>query len=89
VLVPWTVLDGAETILHFAATLAALPLRRGMRTSISAALDRAAGLFDESSLTPTRKVIDVSGDGANNEGRPVLQAREDGWPRTSRSMACP
>jgi hypothetical protein len=77
VLVPWTVLDGAETILHFAATLDALPLRRGMRTSISAALDRAVGLFDESGVSPTRKVIDVSGDGANNEGRPVLQAREE------------
>lgn len=77
VLVPWTVLDGAETILHFANTLAELPLRRGMRTSISSALDAAARLFDESGLRPLRKVIDVSGDGANNEGRPVLQAREE------------
>ncbi|WP_281351891.1 DUF1194 domain-containing protein [Microvirga makkahensis] len=48
-----------------------------MRSSISAALDRAVGLFDEGGLSSGRRVIDVSGDGANNEGRPVLQAREN------------
>ena len=77
VLLPWTVLDGAETILHFAEQIETAPLRRGMRTSISGALDAAARLFDGNGFSPLRKVIDVSGDGANNDGRPVLQAREE------------
>jgi hypothetical protein len=68
VLVPWTVLDGAETILHFAERIASLPLRRGQRTSISGDLDAAARLFEGGEFTATRKVIDVSGDGANNQG---------------------
>ena len=52
-------------------------MRRAQRTSVSAAIDAAANLFDSSGLEATRKVIDVSGDGANNQGRPVTQARDE------------
>src|SRR3954454_24518511 len=44
VLIPWTVLDGPETILHFADQIASLPLRRAARTSISGALGMASRL---------------------------------------------
>jgi len=77
VLIPWTVLDGPETILHFADQIASLPLRRAARTSISGALGMASRLFGTSNLKAGRRVIDVSGDGANNEGRAVTQARDE------------
>jgi hypothetical protein len=47
------------------------------RTSISEAIDFSARHFETSGLTSTRKVIDVSGDGTNNSGRPVLEARDE------------
>lgn len=77
VLIPWTVLDGPESAVAFAADLASKPTRRASRTSISGALDFSAKLFDEGGLQATRRVIDVSGDGPNNQGRPVQAARAD------------
>jgi hypothetical protein len=74
---PWTVIDNPESIMAFADQVAAIPLRRGHRTSVSGAIDAAAKLFYENGLEPTRKVIDVSGDGANNQGRPVVAARNE------------
>jgi hypothetical protein len=76
VVLPWTVIDNPESIMAFADQIAAIPLRRSQRTSISGAIDRAAKLFDNNGLEATRKVIDISGDGANNHGRPVVPARD-------------
>jgi hypothetical protein len=45
-------------------------------TSISGAIDRATTLLAEAPFTAPRKVIDVSGDGANNRGRPAELARD-------------
>lgn len=77
VIIPWTVLDNAESLMSFADRIASTPLRRAQRTSVSGAIDAAADLFDDSGLEATRKVIDVSGDGANNQGRPVTHARDE------------
>jgi hypothetical protein len=77
VIVPWRVIDGAETALAFAAELASHPTRRARFTSISGALDFSTGLLAESGLFAARQVIDVSGDGANNNGRNVSEARAD------------
>ena len=46
------------------------------RTSISGAILHAAKLLDEAPFDGFRKVIDISGDGPNNHGQPVLSARE-------------
>ena len=46
-------------------------------TLISAAIDFSARLIASSGLTAERKVIDVSGDGSNNDGRDVTAARDD------------
>jgi hypothetical protein len=62
----WTVLDDPESILAFADRIATIPLRRAQRTSVSGAIDAAVRLFENNGLEPTRTVIDVSGDGANN-----------------------
>ena len=77
VLVPWTVMEGPEAANAFADELSRKPTRRASRTSISGALDFAMKLQDESGLSAMRRVIDVSGDGPNNGGRPVLAARAD------------
>jgi hypothetical protein len=49
----------------------------GGGTSISGAIDHAMTLFPESGANGGRQVIDVSGDGANNRGRPAAEARDD------------
>ncbi|HEX2726607.1 MAG TPA: DUF1194 domain-containing protein [Beijerinckiaceae bacterium] len=77
VIVPWTVIEDPESAMAFAGRLAAQPTRRGPRTSVSGAIDFGVRLHSESGLTPTRRVIDISGDGANNQGRSVTAARDD------------
>ena len=77
IVVPWRVIEGPESADAVAAELAAAPLRRGARTSISGALRFAAPLFEASGYRGLRRVIDVSGDGANNSGPLVTQARDE------------
>jgi hypothetical protein len=77
VIVPWSVLDNPESVLAFADRIASVPLRRAQRTSVSGAIDFSAKLLAESGLEATRQVIDISGDGPNNQGRPVVAARDD------------
>jgi hypothetical protein len=76
VAVPWTLLDGPEAIGAFAERVATTPTRRAQRTSISGAIDYGARLLAEGGFSAARRVIDVSGDGANNQGRAVTVARE-------------
>lgn len=77
VLMPWTVIYGAEDAMAFADQLSSRPIRRGQNTSISAAIDTAVLLIRRSGYTSVRRVIDVSGDGINNQGRGVTEARDD------------
>lgn len=76
VVVPWTLIDGKEAADRFAYQLATAEPDRQRRTSISTAIDYSAGLFPENGYAGNRQVIDVSGDGANNQGRPVTMARD-------------
>ena len=80
-LIPWTVIDGKERALAFADELSRKPTRRASRTSIAGALDFAVKLQEENGFAALRRVIDVSGDGPNNQGRPVLAARADALSR--------
>ena len=75
IVIPWTLIDGADTAIPFADKLAAAPIETNYRTSISGALIFATGLFDGNGYEG-RKAIDVSGDGANNQGIPVEIARD-------------
>ncbi len=77
VAVPWTIIEGAEGAIAFADQLARSRIWRAPRTSLSGAIDRSVKLLEESRVEPVRRVIDISGDGANNQGRPVLEAREE------------
>jgi hypothetical protein len=77
VVVPWSILDNPESILAFADRIAATPLRRAQRTSISGAIDYSVKLHEENGIEAQRRVIDVSGDGPNNQGRLVMPARDE------------
>jgi hypothetical protein len=77
VIVPWTILDNPESIMAFAHRIAATPLRRAMRTSIAGAIDFSVKHLERSGVEPVRRVIDISGDGPNNQGRIVTMARDD------------
>jgi hypothetical protein len=77
IMVPWSVIDGPESANAFADKVAAVPVRRAQRTSISGAVDFGMKALAMSGVNATRRVIDVSGDGANNQGRPVTQARDE------------
>lgn len=76
ILVPWTVIDGRATAESFVAKLAAHPIEAERRTSISGAIEFATPLFDNNGYEAERRVIDISGDGPNNQGSYVLDARE-------------
>jgi hypothetical protein len=75
ILVPWRLIDGPEAADAVAAEIAQAPYRRASRTSISGALLFTRPLFDTSGYRGLRRVIDVSGDGANNAGAPVVPTR--------------
>jgi hypothetical protein len=77
IIVPWRLIDGPETADGVANDIARAPYRRASRTSISSALQFAKPLFDASGFQGIRRVIDVSGDGANNSGPPVTMVRDD------------
>jgi hypothetical protein len=77
VVVPWQVIDGPASAERFAVGISAAPVRRSYRTSISGALLFSAPLFDGNGYRGIRRVIDVSGDGTNNQGQLVVVARDE------------
>jgi hypothetical protein len=76
VVVGWQVIDGPESAARFADALNRSVPERAFRTSISGALAFSAGLFARSGHSGMRRVIDVSGDGPNNQGPVVTSARD-------------
>lgn len=76
IIIPWRVIDGPETADAVADEIMKTPIRRASRTSISGAINFAMPLFDENPHRGLRRVIDISGDGPNNNGAPVVQARD-------------
>jgi hypothetical protein len=76
IIIPWRVIDGPESADAVAAEIIKAPVRRGSRTSISGAINFAIPLFEESPYRGLRRVIDISGDGPNNNGAPVTGARD-------------
>jgi hypothetical protein len=74
--VPWHVIDGPASADEFIRKLKAAPIRRSYRTSISGALKFSADLFG-THYKGLRRVIDVSGDGTNNQGDLIVPARDE------------
>jgi uncharacterized protein DUF1194 len=76
IIIPWRLIDGPETADAVANEILKTPIRRASRTSISGAINFAMPLFEENNYRGLRKVIDISGDGPNNNGIPVTLARD-------------
>jgi Protein of unknown function (DUF1194) len=76
IVVPWRLIDGPAAAKAFTDAIAAAPYRRAYRTSISGALHFALPLFEGSGFRGLRRVIDVSGDGVNNQGDLVTIVRD-------------
>src|SRR6185437_9831900 len=76
IIIPWRVIDGPESAGAVADEIRKTPIRRASRTSISGAIYFAMPLFDENPYRGLRRVIDISGDGPNNDGAPVTGARD-------------
>lgn len=77
VIVPWTVISDAEGGQLVAEQLLREPRSLRGWTSISGAIDFSVRLLDASPYPANRRVIDVSGDGVNNSGRPSANARDE------------
>jgi hypothetical protein len=74
--VPWTVVADQESASLLADEILAAPRSFRGWTSISGAIEFAVNVLRESPHTGTRRVIDISGDGVNNSGRPAAEARD-------------
>lgn len=72
----WTLIDGPATAEAFAAQLTSAELNFGRRTSISDGIAFAVRLLEENRYEGLRRVIDVAGDGPNNDGALVTRARD-------------
>lgn len=81
IIIPWRVIDGPETADAVADEILKTPIRRASRTSISGAIYFAMPLFDADPYRGLRRVIDISGDGPNNNGAPVAGARDEALAR--------
>ncbi len=80
-LVPWRVIDGPAAAAGLADEIATMPVARTRGTSISREIQFATVLIEDDAIEGTRRVIDVSGDGANNVGPPVTGARDEALAR--------
>ena len=75
-MVGWTLVEDAASAESFGSALAEVSRAFSDWTSISAAIDYSAALFPEAQVDSLRRVIDISGDGINNNGRSVTEARD-------------
>jgi Protein of unknown function (DUF1194) len=76
--VGWMLVGDDESAAAFASAIERAPRQLfGGGTSISGAIDYAMTLFPKSPFRAPRRVIDISGDGSNNRGRPVTLARDE------------
>jgi hypothetical protein len=77
VLIDWTLIDGPDTARKFGDQLIELPRSFAERTSISGGIDFSMSALARSPYQAARRTIDVSGDGTNNSGRNVAEARDE------------
>lgn len=77
VVVDWTLVASEADARAVAARITGAERLNMRRTSISGALTFAHLRLGLSPFAGWRQVIDISGDGPNNQGRPVLAARDD------------
>jgi len=76
--VPWMTIKDQASAEALAAAIDKAPRELfGGGTSISGAIDYGLGLLQDMPFKATRRVVDISGDGSNNRGRSVREARDE------------
>ncbi|MEX0407147.1 DUF1194 domain-containing protein [Aquibium sp. LZ166] len=76
IVVPWTRIGSLGEAEAFVEQMTATPPRSARRTSISGGLTFAEGLFEDNGFRGMKRVIDISGDGPNNQGAQVDVTRD-------------
>lgn len=74
---PWTRISSQAEAEAWSSDLAQARYMSLAGTSISGAIDYSRRMFAEAPFEGTRRVIDISGDGVNNSGRPAGQASDE------------
>ena len=75
-IMPWTRIASPADAHAWSGKLGTIPRQSVSWTSISGALTYAGKLLDGAPYQATRRVVDVSGDGANNNGPPTEEVRD-------------
>ncbi len=75
-LVDWTEVADAKSAAAFAKAVERPALTTEIWTSISTVIAYAASSFDGNGFRGRRRIIDISGDGPNNSGAYVVEARD-------------
>jgi hypothetical protein len=75
--VDWSVVRDGEDAAAIAGEILAAPRSFLARTSISAAIDFSMERLAAAPTTADRRIIDISGDGTSNAGRPITEARDE------------
>ena len=74
---PWRVIASAADAAAYARELDNTVITSGVGTSISGAIAIASELFEKNGFDAPRRVIDITGDGPNSNGRNVTFARDE------------
>ena len=77
VVVDWMAIGDDKAAREFGDRLVEAPRSFSGSTSISTAIDFSMAQLERAPFLSERRVIDISGDGTNNSGRPVPGARDD------------
>ena len=72
---PWTLIASEDDAMAFAAVVAAAPLERGHYTAIGSAIADGVERIETNNFQGIRRLIDISGDGPQNHGMDLAEAR--------------
>lgn len=76
VIADWTIIEDQASAEGFVQQLREAPIRRARRTSVTTAIEFSIDRLKQAQVRPIRRVVDISGDGPNNEGGLVTRARD-------------
>ncbi len=76
VIADWSIIEDQASAEAFVKQLREAPIRRARRTSVTTAIEFSVDRLKQAQVRPIRRVIDISGDGPNNEGGIVTRARD-------------
>jgi hypothetical protein len=77
IVIDWTIIRDEATAKDFSAQIVEAPRAFADRTAISGGIDFAMAQLARAPFQSNRHTIDISGDGTNNSGREVRDARDE------------